>query len=378
MYTRNFPDLLPKTSYLIFGPRGTGKSTYLRAQFPKALYIDLLEAKHYNELLANPSKLAIKIPPNFKEVIIIDEIQKIPQLMDEIHRLISLKKHSFILTGSSARKLKRSGANLLAGRARSYNFFPLSINEIGKDFDLDKVLISGLLPEAFTTNDSEHFLNTYIQTYLKEEIDQEGLTRNLSGFARFLEAASFSQGQILNISNVSNECHVDRKVCENYFKILEDLLIAYRIPVFNKRAKRKLAVQKKFFFFDCGVYQSIRPKGPLDRPEEIGGAAWETLLLQEFKSLNQYLNLGYEVFTWRTKDKVEVDFILYGTRGLIALEIKRSKRYSKEDLKGLKLFKHDYPQAKTFFLYGGNENRFEEEIQVISFINFLINFKKYL
>jgi len=377
MITRNFPNLIGK-SYFIFGPRGTGKSTFLKSTFPKALYIDLLKAGEFNSLLADPSRLESKIPPKFKEFIIIDEIQKIPNLMDEIHRLIVEKKFSFILTGSSARKLKKSGSNLLAGRARSYRFFPFSIAELGTKFDFKKALQFGLLPEAYGSQDSEHYLQSYIQTYLKEEIDQEGLTRNLSGFSRFLETASFSQAQILNISNISNECHVDRKVCENYFKILEDLLIAYRIPVFNKRAKRKLAVHQKFFYFDCGLYRALRPKGPLDLPEEIEGPAWETLLLQEIIAQNQFLNHQYEIYTWRTKKKVEVDFVLYGTRGILAIEVKRNSKFKIQDLTGLKSFKEDYPQAKAFFLYGGKELLFEHNIQIIPYEHFLKNLKDYI
>ncbi|MGZ3779717.1 MAG: ATP-binding protein [Pseudobdellovibrionaceae bacterium] len=258
--------------------------------------MDLLKAENFTSLLANPSRIESLIPSKFNEYVIIDGIQRIPELLNEVHRLIEDKKIKFILTGSSARQLRKKGINLLAGRARTFHFFPLTCNEIGNDFNLQKSIQYGHLPVAYTTDDPLLFLKSYIQTYLKE-----GLTRNLSAFARFLESASFSQAQPLNISNVAEDCHVDRKITEGYFKILEDLLIAERVPVFTRRAKRKMGAHPKFFFFDCGVYQAIRPRGPLDSPEEIQGPAWETLVWQELRAMNEYTASGYEIFTWRLK-----------------------------------------------------------------------------
>lgn len=272
-YIIPFFKLLKSQSYLILGPRGTGKSTYLKDQYPEALYIDFLKAETFTALIANPSRLEDMIPSSFKNFVIIDEIQKIPELLNEVHRLIENKKLKFILTGSSARQLRKKGTNLLAGRARTYHFYPLIYSELGQDFNLEKSIRYGHLPEAYTKEDPQTYLKSYLQTYLKEEIDNEGLTRNLGAFARFLEAASFSQGQPLNISKISEECHVDRKITEGYFKILEDLLIAERVPVFTKKAKRRMTAHSKFFFFDCGVYQAIRPRGPLDSPAEIEGPA---------------------------------------------------------------------------------------------------------
>lgn len=354
MYSRFFK-LLKSQSYLILGPRGTGKSTYLKDQYPEALYIDLLKAETFTALIANPSRLEDMIPSSFKNFVIIDEIQKIPELLNEVHRLIENKKLKFILTGSSARQLRKKGTNLLAGRARTYHFYPLIYSELGQDFNLEKSIRYGHLPEAYTKEDPQTYLKSYLQTYLKEEIDNEGLTRNLGAFARFLEAASFSQAQPLNISKVAEDCHVDRKITEGYFKILEDLLIAERVPVFTKKAKRRMTAHPKFFFFDCGVYQAIRPRGPLDSPAEIEGPAWETLVWQEIKAINEYSQWGYEIFTWRTQAKQEVDLILYGEKGLHAIEVKRSDKIRKEDTESLLLFKSDYPMAKLHLIYGGKE-----------------------
>src|SRR4030042_6855777 len=267
-------------SFFLFGPRGTGKTTWVKAAFPQALYIDLLESEKYNDLLANPQRLENIIPSGHKDWTIIDEVQRVPELLYEVHRLIERNKYRFVLTGSSARKLRRKGANLLAGRALTYHMHPLTAAELGKDFDLARSLQFGHLPSAYTETDPVRYLESYVRTYLETEVMQEGLTRNLGAFARFLEAASFSQGAMLNISEVARECAVERKVVEDYFVILEDLLLASRVPVFARRAKRRMAGHPKFYYFDVGVFRTLRPKGPLDAPAEIAGAAWDTLTIQ--------------------------------------------------------------------------------------------------
>jgi predicted AAA+ superfamily ATPase len=200
---------------------------------------------------------------------------------------------------------------------------------------------------------------------LREEVQQEGLTRNLGAFSRFLEVASFSQAQVLNISAVARECAIHQKVAENYFSILDDLLIAQRLPVFAKKAKRRLASHAKFFFFDIGVYRTLRPKGPLDSPEEIEGAALETLFFQELRAANHYHDLGYHLYYWRTAAGQEVDFVLYGEKGIIALEIKRKKNYSESDLKGLRAFANDYPQAKCYLLCATERVEYKGNITVM-------------
>src|SRR3989338_5872500 len=265
-------------SFFLFGPRGTGKTTWVKSHFKTALYLDLLEAEIFNDLLANPQRLERFIPKDFKDWIVIDEVQRVPELLNEIHRLIEQKKYRFILTGSSARKLRSRGSNLLAGRALHYAMYPLTASELGQAFQLDNSLKLGQLSSAYAAKDPKKYLESYVKTYLEQEIRQEGLTRNLGAFSRFLEAASFSQGSVLNISAVAQECAVERKVVEDYFCILEDLLIGHRIPVFTRRAHRRLVSHPKFYFFDAGVFRAIRPRGPLDTSEETDGAALETLL----------------------------------------------------------------------------------------------------
>lgn len=352
-------------SFFLFGPRGTGKTTWVKTAFPKAIYLDLLEAELFNDLLANPQRLENLIPEKFKNWIIIDEVQRIPELLNEVHRLIEKYKYKFILTGSNARKIKRKGQNLLAGRALTYFMHPLTAKELGKDFNLEHSLKYGQLPCVYKEYDPKKYLESYVKTYLEEEIQQEGLTRNLSGFARFLETASFSQGSVLNISSVARECFVERKVVESYFSILEDLLVAYRIPVFTKKAKRRMINHPKFYFFDTGVYHTLRPSGPLDMPEQIQGSSIETLFFQELNAINTNYGLGYKIYYWRTADNIEVDFILYGERGIRAFEVKRTARVSKTMLKGLKSFLVDYPMSKAYFIYGGSRQIREYKISII-------------
>jgi len=377
MYSRMIRSPKAK-SFFLFGPRGTGKTTWVKSAFPKAVYIDLLEAELFNDLTANPQRLSNFIPPGFKDWVIIDEVQRIPELLHEVHRLIETKKYRFILTGSSPRKLKRKGPNLLAGRALTLSMHPFSIAELGNDFQLDHSLRYGQLPTVYTEADPKKYLEAYVRTYLEEEIRQEGLTRNLSAFARFLEAASFSQGSVLSISSVARECHVERKVVESYFSILEDLMIGYRIPIFSKKAKRRLIVHPKFYFFDVGVYRTLRPMGPLDAPEEVDGIALETLFLEELIALNGALNLGYKIFYWRTSNGKEVDFVLYGPKGLLSFEIKRTSRITSAMLGGLKSFLADYPMAKAYFVYGGNRRMYEDKIELVPALEILKNLETLL
>ncbi|MBI2444068.1 MAG: ATP-binding protein [Candidatus Magasanikbacteria bacterium] len=369
MYTRVIqpPD---NKSFFLFGPRGTGKTTWLKARFPQALYFDLLEAEVFNDLTASPGRLGQMIPPAWSNWVVLDEVQRVPALLHEVHRLIESRRLRFLLTGSSARQLARGKVNLLAGRALTLFMHPLTAAELGDDFSLPHAIKHGRLPATFTERDPRQYLESYVTTYLREEVQQEGLTRNLGAFTRFLETASFSQAQVLNISAVARECAVHRKVAENYFSILEDLLLAVRIPVFAKHAARRLVLHPKFYFFDSGVYRTLRPKGPLDTPEEIDGAAIETAVFQEMRALNDYYRLGYQLFFWRTIAGQEVDLVLYGERGIIAIEVKRTARVTADSLKGLAAFLTDYPMARAYCLYGGERARWEGNIRVLPLTDF--------
>ena len=354
-----------RKSFFLFGPRGTGKTTWLKHRLPDALFVNLLQSEYYNRLSANPGHLRQLIPPDHTGWTVIDEVQRIPALLNEVHDLIEARGLVFVLTGSSARTLRRREVNLLAGRALTYRMHPLTAVEQHEAFNLRDSVQLGHLPARFSESDPAKYLKDYVQTYLREEVMQESLTRNIAHFAHFLEVASFSQGATINISAVAREAHIERSVAENYFSILEDLLIAVRLPVFSRKAKRKLISQKKFYFFDAGVFRAIRPVGPLDSDAEIDGPALETLVLQELRAVNDYHDYGYQISFWRTRSSLEVDFVLYGPRGLLAIEIKRSTQIQPKDTRALREFKRDYPPAKCFVFYGGPSPVYMEDVTVL-------------
>lgn len=374
MYKRSADHYLgSEQSFFLFGPRGTGKTTWLKQAFPGAVYLDLLASGLYTRLLASPGDLERFIPADVRRWVIIDEVQRVPDLLNEVHRLIEHKKIRFVLTGSSARSLRKKGVNLLAGRALTRHLHPLTVQELGDDFNLPDSLQYGHLPHVSQTQDKKEYLASYIQTYLREEVLQEGLTRSLASFTRFLEVASFSQAGLVNASEIARETGVDRKTVENYFQITEDLLIAHRLPPFTKRSRRRLVAGNKFFFFDCGVFRALRPVGPLDLPEEVAGAALETLVFQELRALNDYYGLGLDIRYWRTSNGTEVDFVLYGEKTFAAIEVKRARRLKSSDFSGLKLFKKDYPQAKAFLVCGADRREYADDIEVWPVADFLKN-----
>jgi len=354
----------PGRSFFLFGPRGTGKTAWMRAELTDALVFDLLESGTFQRLAATPERLADRVPVDYAGWVVLDEIQRVPELLNEVHRLIESRKIRFAMTGSSARKLRRGGANLLAGRARTLRMHPLTALELGSDFDLGRALRYGTLPFACTTDDPAHYLRDYVGTYLREEVQQEGFVREIGAFSRFLEAASFSQGAVLNMASVARECSVHAKVVESHFALLEDLLIAVRLPVFARRAKRRVIAHPKFYYFDAGVYRALRPRGPLDTEEEIDGAALETLFLAQLRAINDAFELGYEIYYWRTASGLEVDFVLYGERGLLAFEVKRAARVRDEDLAALFAFRTDYPMAQTFLLHTGTQRGHDRGIEI--------------
>lgn len=367
-----------RKSFFLFGPRGTGKTYWIKQKLGNAVYIDLLDMEVYSLLLSSPHRLQDFIPKNYTDWIIIDEVQKIPALLNEVHRLIEKDKHIFVLTGSSARSLRKKGVNLLAGRALIYHMHPLIAQEIGAEFDVAKSLQYGLLPAILSEPDPKAYLKSYATTYLREEVMQEGLTRNLGAFSRFLEVASFSQGQVINMSAIARETNINQKNVTNYFTILDDLLIGYRLPIFQKRAKRQTISHPKFYFFDAGVYQSIRPRGFADTQFEIDGAALETLFLQSLRAINDYYDLDYKLHYWRTTSGVEVDFIVYGPKGFFAFEIKRSRNVSKSDTKGLLAFQEDHPESSLYLIHGGEQTYHWDKVTAIPMREMLIKLPELL
>ncbi len=343
-------------SFFLFGPRGTGKSTWLKTHYTEAEIIDLLSPEVFRRYSARPERLREVTSGSKSKTIIIDEVQKIPELLDVVHELIEEQvKLQFILTGSSARKLKKTGVDLLAGRALIKTMHPFMAAELGETFSLTESLQTGLVPLIKNSLDPQETLSSYAAIYLKEEVQMEGLVRNIGAFSRFLEAISFSHGNTLNVSEVARECQVKRKTVDNYLAVLEDLLLSFQIPVFSRRAKRHLVSHPKFYYFDSGVFRSLRPTGPIDSPDEINGAGLEGLVAQHLRSWIAYSTNACNLSYWRTKSGVEVDFVLYGKDTFWAIEVKNSAKINSKMLKGLTTFQEDYPEAQTLLLYRGNE-----------------------
>jgi len=364
-------------NFFLFGPRGTGKSTLLKALYPDALIIDLLDPHLYREYLARPERFKNIVAANpAKKIFVIDEVQKVPDLLSIVHQLIEEKKSwQFILTGSSARKLKRTGVDLLGGRAQLKHLHPFMAAEIPEQFNFEKHLKIGMLPIITQSSDPINDLKAYIALYMREEVLQEGLIRKVDQFSQFLEAISFSQASQINYSNIARECHISKSTVENYVQILEDLLLSFRIPIFTKKATRHLSAHPKFYFFDAGVFQAIRPKGPLDNSEFIAGHAIETLIAEHLRAWLDYSTKDGKLYFWRTKSGLEVDFIIYGEIGFYAIEIKKSHNITQRDLRGLIEFKKDYPECTPYLIYGGTEKICINNIICIPITEFLLNLK---
>ena len=344
-------------SFFLFGPRGTGKSTWLKQHYKDAVFVDLLAPEVYRAYSAKPERLReLAEAQEPGKTIVVDEIQKLPQLLDVAHQL--MEQHAgwrFVLTGSSARKLKRSGVDLLAGRAVVKTMHPFMAAELGEAFSLEEALQIGMLPLVNDARSPQETISAYVAVYLREEVQMEGLVRNIGSFSRFLESASLSHGSVLNMANIARESQVERKTVEGYVSILEDLLLAFRIPVFTKRTKRRLSSHPKFYYFDSGVFRSVRPAGPLDAPQEIEGATLEGLVAQHLRAWNAYSGDVCKLYFWRTKSGNEVDFVLYGKDTFCAIEVKNTEKIHPKILNGLLAFQKDYPEADVCFLYRGKE-----------------------
>lgn len=356
----------PPQSFFLFGPRGTGKSSWIRHMLSEALVVDLLKPDVYREMSARPERLAQLVLANpDRQPVVVDEVQRVPELLNVVHDLIERQRDvRFILTGSSARKLRRGGVDLLAGRAVYRTLHPFMAAELDS-FDLDRALVDGLLPVVVAALNPQDVLDAYATLYLEEEVRLEGWARNVGNFARFLEAVSFSHGAVLNIANVARECQIERKTVAGYIEVLEDLLLSFRVPVFTRRARRQTAAHPKFYLFDAGVYRSLRPSGPLDRSEEIDGSAFEGLVAQHLRAWIAYSGSDCELFYWRTRAGVEVDFVVYGQDGFWAVEVKNTATIRPHDLRALKSFRDDYPECQTVLVYRGPERLLFDGVQCV-------------
>ncbi|MDE0093948.1 MAG: DUF4143 domain-containing protein [Gammaproteobacteria bacterium] len=343
---------ISQVSSFIFGPRGTGKSTWLKSSLVSARFIDLLDPTVFRRLVAQPNRLRdYLVTSQSPSTIVIDEVQRVPELLTVVHSILEEPNSPvFIMTGSSARKLRRNNVDLLGGRAVIKHFHPFMLSE-NKVLNLQTVLQIGSVPLIVAAGAPIEALNAYITSYINEEVQTEALTRNIENFYRFLEAISYSHASLLNKTNVARECQVSRKVVESYVNILYDLLLAFQLPIFTKRAKRAVVAHSKFYLFDAGVFRVLRPSGPLDRPHEIDGAGLEGLVAQNLRAWTDYRNERTKLYFWRTQAGTEVDFVLYGNSEFYAIEVKNSDRIESKDVRGLKTFQKDYPEASTILLY---------------------------
>lgn len=347
MYLRrqNFEDSTTESLFL-WGCRQTGKSTLLKEKFPNAMWFDLLHSDVYERLLRNPNLLRETILANSEnKLIIIDEIQRIPELLNEIHWLIVNSGVQFILSGSSPRKIIKYGSNLLGGRALRYVLYPLVSAEI-PDFDLLRALNNGLLPRHYLASNPKKMISAYVGNYLRDEIVAEAKIRNIHSFNRFLEAAAFSNGEMVNYTNISSDCGVSSPTIKEYFQILEDTLIGNFIPSYQKKPKRKVIQAPKFYFFDLGIVNHLLKRPKIDFGNEIFGNAFEHFIYLELKAHSSYSGLDYPISYWRTTSQIEVDFILGDE---IAIEIKSSSNISQRHLNGLKQISKEY-QFKQLIL----------------------------
>ncbi|MDC0358247.1 AAA family ATPase [Oligoflexia bacterium] len=297
MFTRSLTPL--NSSFFLFGPRGTGKSTWIQQHFPEVKTYDLLNRSLVLELSRNPSKLyeECSLLPN-NAWVVIDEVQKVPELLDEVHRLIEQRKLRFILSGSSARKLKQAGINLLAGRAITQHLYPLTSKEVDFAINISDRLVYGMLPVAFTSEDPKPYLRTYVETYLSEEIKAEALTRNIGNFSRFLEIAARNNAQTVNSTNVSRDAQVARQTVDSYYDILIDTLVGFRLPAWKKKSATRQRSLSKFYFFDAGVARALSERLPYPPTHEELGPLFETFIIQELKAYLAYTNKHYPLHYW--------------------------------------------------------------------------------
>jgi len=366
---------LPKgQSAFLWGPRKTGKTTYLKTHFPDSIVYDFLKTDLFLEISKNPSllrdRLLAQSEDNLRRPVILDEVQKVPQALDEVHWLIENKKLSFILCGSSARKLKHGHSNLLGGRAWRFELFPLVSAELGS-IDLLRVLNHGLIPSHYLQGDDYvKSLKAYVQDYLKEEVFAEGLTRNVPAFSRFFDAFAYSHGELTNYSNIARDCGIDAKTVKEYYQILVDTLLATRVEPFKKRQSRQVITKAcKYYLFDVGVAGFLTKRRVQEEKGVEFGRALEHFIAMELFAYRSYSGIDFDVNFWRTKTGLEVDFILAG--GKVAVEVKGSSRIDNNDLAGMNGFIDEYSPKRAIVVSNEKQKRTHGKIEIMPWAVFL-------
>ncbi|MBI4405402.1 MAG: ATP-binding protein [Deltaproteobacteria bacterium] len=379
MTQKEYPRIVsqPKYSFFLFGPRGVGKSSWLRKMFPETLYINLLEEKTYQTILADPEQFTLRLATLKRgDTVVLDEIQRLPNLLNEIHRHIEERGLRFVMSGSSARKLRRAGTNLLGGRAIRKELFPLTREELGEDFTLSHVMNYGSLPLIWTTEGDREVLETYVQTYLKEEIQAEALVRNLPGFARFLPVAALFNSSVLNAAALSRDAGVSRTTVLGYLDILDDTLLTFRLPAYEGRLRVKEKRHPKLYWSDPGIVRATKKTFGPPAPEEYGHL-FESWLVSVLRAYRSYRNLFDDWNYWAPTEnsRLEVDLLLWRGKECLAIDIKSSKKYRSEFSKGLRALNENWKGKKptrNVIIYLGSERlKTSEGFEVLPLTQFL-------
>jgi len=363
----------PSQSFFLLGPRGTGKSTWLQNLFPDAHLVDLLSEATYQSLLANPGLFANQlnaVPPG--KWVVIDEVQRLPSLLNEVHRFIEKKQFNFVLCGSSARKLKRAGVNLLAGRALNRSMHPFVPEELDKPFNIADALQFGLLPIVWDSVEKTETLAAYTQLYLKEEIQAEALVRNLTGFARFLPIAALYQGKVINVSNIAREAGVARTTVAGYLEILEETLLCFRLPAYEAKMRVRERKLPKWYWCDPGLVRAIKKSSGALVPEETG-FLFEGLVAQLLRAYRDYRRIFDGMYYWAPSGggKTEVDFLLLNGHGFFAVEVKSGRHFSEKWCKGLRAIADLKGLQRRFIVYPeGPVLRTDDGIEVMPIDHF--------
>ena len=366
-------DLPPRQSAFLWGPRKTGKSTYLKTSFPQSLVFDFLKTDLFLEFSKRPFLLRERLLAEDDAIlhhpVILDEVQKVPQVLDEVHWLIENKGFRFILCGSSARKLRRGEVNLLGGRAWRYEMFPFVSAEVN-DLNLLRALNGGMIPDHYLQKGYKRALKAYTNDYLKQEVFDEGLTRKVRAFSRFFDAMAYSHGELTNYSNIARECGVDSKTVKEYYQILVDTLMGTMLAPFKRRQERQVISRAaKFYLFDVGVAGAITKRHLEEERGEHFGKAFEHFIFMELSAHKSYNELDYEINFWRTKSGLEVDFVL-GT-GEVAIEVKGTDRVDKRDLRSLKAFAEEYSPRQALVVCNEKAERIHDKVRILPWRKFL-------
>lgn len=370
MYKRLF-DVESKLdeAMFLFGARQTGKSTLLKERFKGKIYYDLLDPELRKFFKRNPNALKEALSDKPAGTLVIrDEIQKVPELLDIVHSLMVDKGLWFILSGSSVRKFKKSGANTLGGRAISETLYPLVWPEV-TDFQLDRAVQNGMIPRHYMVPDATKRLKGYVEVYMNEEIREEGGVRELEAFERFMEVAAISDGEMLNYTNIASDCGVSAKTVQSYFQILYDTLIGYEIPAYRKEVKRKIVQAPRFYYFDVGLANYLMGRHSLKRGTDDYGHAFEHLVMQEIIAYKGYKDKKEIISYWRTYDKKEVDAVIGDAK--VAIEIKPAEEVKTRHKKGLKAFHEEHPDCRLILVSLEPVTRKVEDIELIYVLDFL-------